>query len=256
MLQRLLPWGLLVAVCITASILVWEKHKEIAALNLDLSVALQKLSDVDKTVAVLNSQLLEKDKEIQALKLVQSQSALSGIALHAIGVHEGKELPGVDYSPWWAKCEGAEFKHLPKQQASSACHTKYAGQSQEKVVKIDVSDATRPMVLALSAYNKVHWQVKVAPGVDIRKVILGGYHAQRVSGLPETTIEAYTYESSPCPKCFQKSEHFYSYEAPSPKLRAIAGIEITSFQGKYSGESFSIFAGMPSIAPQATDNKK
>lgn len=115
----------------------------------------------------------------------------------------------------------------------------------EKEIIVKISDTTSPIILALTAYEKTLWKVSIKRGVKIVKVILGGYHSQRVTGLsPKTPIEAYTYDPSPCDNCWQGPEYFYSYKTPPKELGKITGLPVTSFQGRYSGSEFSIFPGI------------
>jgi hypothetical protein len=73
---------------------------------------------------------------------------------------------------------------------SGDCHQKYAGIRFEKEIIVNVSDDSSPIVLALTAYDKTHWKVSLRGGARLAKVILAGYHSQRVSGIPpDTPIE-------------------------------------------------------------------
>jgi hypothetical protein len=221
-------------------------------LSVELTAGQQKIQELSKALSEVQAQLDIKEKDYQALKTLYAQSSNAAPALHVVGVYEGKTPPGGDDRPWWAKCDGYPGAKKPadlSREAQLECHRKYAGEQSEKEVVLDVSDSTRPMILALTAYDKTHWKVKLSPGVEIKKVILAGYHAQRVSGVPEgTPIETFTNDPSPCPRCIQGGRHFYSYESPPMELREITGLEVTSFQGKYKGESFSIFPGIRSFS--------
>jgi hypothetical protein len=128
---------------------------------------------------------------------------------------------------------------------TSSCHQKYAAHRVEKEVVVNVSDDSRPIVLALTAYNRTHWKVILEGSVRITKVILAGYHSQRVSGIPAgTPIETYTHDPSPCERCWQSGEYFYSYRSPPAQLKEITELEVTTFQGRYEGYEFSIFPGI------------
>lgn len=172
-------------------------------------------------------------------------------ALHVIGVYEGQTPPGVDDRPWWAKCNDDQKDKQPSAAPASPsieCHQKYARKHTEKEIVVNVSDDNRPIVLALTAYDRTHWKVSLKGGVELTKVILAGYHSQRISGIPaETPIETYTYDPSPCERCWQGAKYFYSYESPPRQLKEITGLEITSFQGRYKGTEFSIFPGIRKI---------
>ena len=163
--------------------------------------------------------------------------------LHVIGIYQGETPPGVDDRPWWAKC-----KDDRTERAMLECHARYADQATEKEVVVYVSENSKPIVLALTAYDKTHWKVSLKKGVNITKVILGGYHSQRVSGVPEATvIETYTHDPSPCPRCWQSGNYFYSYENPPQQLRSITGLEVSTFQGRYKGSEFSIYPGLKRV---------
>lgn len=167
--------------------------------------------------------------------------------LHAIGVYEGT-YPDDDGQPWHAKCGQLGFLN---------CHQNMTQRKRELggevVVNISITD--RPLVLAFSAYDKTKWIVKPEKGVTLEKVILSGYHPQSIEGIAEDTpIEVYTYEESPCPKCYQGSVYFYSYRSVPDKLTAIAGMSATTWQGEYKGKEFSI---LPDVTqPDTPENHK
>lgn len=169
-------------------------------------------------------------------------------ALHVIGVYQGQTPPGVDDRPWWAQCND-DLKDKQQTVApappSIECHRKYAGMRTEKEIIVNVTDDTRPIILALTAYDRTLWKVTLKEGVRLTKVILAGYHAQQVSGLPpDTPIETYTYDPSPCERCWQGAPYFYSYQGSPAQLKEITGLEVTSYQGRYKGTEFSVFPGM------------
>ena len=172
-------------------------------------------------------------------------------ALHVIGVYEGQTPPGGDDRPWWAKCNDGQNEEQPRAvptPPSIECHQKYAGMSTEKEIAVSVSDDSRPIVLAFTAYDRTLWVVSLKSGVKLTKVILAGYHSQRVSGIPpETPIETYTHDPSPCKRCWQGAKYFYSYEGAPGQLREITGLEVTSFQGQYKGTAFSIFSRIEKV---------
>lgn len=160
--------------------------------------------------------------------------------LHAIGVYEGTD-PEDDGRPWHSKCGQLELLECRKR----------ISQKKREVggrVIVNVSIIDRPLILAFCAYDKTKWIVKLENGVSIEKVILGGYHAQSVEGIPENTpIEVYTHDSSPCARCYQGNTSFYSYKDVPSELKNISEIPPTSWQGKYKGLEFSIFPGMKQL---------
>lgn len=169
-------------------------------------------------------------------------------ALHVVGVYQGEEPTGLNESSWWAKCNyrtsnitSASDEPLSEEdQYYDYIHT-------EKEVIVYLADERQPTILSLSAYDRTHWKVCVKGKAKIKKVILAGYHKQRVSGLhKDTPIEVYTYYRSPCKGCTHNiyRKHFHSYKNPSSQLKEITGLEPKSFQGRYIGSEFYIFPGI------------
>ncbi len=150
---------------------------------------------------------------LQLLAVVLISHMITGCAttpaLHVIGVYEGQPPSGVD--------------------------------DVEKEVVVTLGDDSKPVVLALTAYDRTLWKLDLKTGVKLIKVILGGYHSQRVVGISaETPVETYTYDPSPCEQCWQGTGYFYSYEQPPERLKDITGLRVTSFQGRYQAAEFSI----------------
>ncbi|MDH3359914.1 MAG: hypothetical protein OEL55_03500, partial [Desulfobulbaceae bacterium] len=174
------------------------------------------------------------------LSLITTGCATTPV-LHVIGVYEGQTPAGADDRPWWAKSHNSTDPSVDNRRESSKKRA-------EKEISVEISDDTKPIILALTAYDKTLWKVSLKEGVKLIKVILGGYHSQQVTGIPpQTPIEAYTYYPSPCEKCWQSGEYFYSYKNPPKQLKKITGLEPTSFQGRYRGSKFSIFPEMKKI---------
>lgn len=167
------------------------------------------------------------------------------ISLHVIGVYEGALPPGTDDRPWWAICKDGSTDKTIKldERASRECFKKYA--SIEREIAVTVTDIGHPMVLALMSQEAGHWNLKLKDGVKVVKVILSGYRAQRISGMPPNTpLEIYTYEPSACDQCKLISAYLHGdvegHKAMSPQLQQVIGLPVTTFQGRYSGAEFSI----------------
>lgn len=108
---------------------------------------------------------------------------------------------------------------------------------------VKVTDKSRPIVLALCAYNPSKWTIQLAPGVRLRRVIVGGYHSQKVVGVPEgTPLSIYTYEDGTGGfHAYKKDEPEYAKAAR--KLRDVTGLDVTTFQGAYQCSRTPIVVG-------------
>ena len=174
--------------------------------------------------------------------------------LHMIAVHEGepnkekhdkyckKTAPDADAAPLTEAPRPPSFE-MPRISGECVTINRY------REVKVNVSDKSSPLVLALNAYNFVTWIIKADPGVVIKKVILIGYHTQKITGISNNVpVEVYTYEPSPCPKCWQgnwrEDMDYYSRKESPKELKAISELPIATFQWRYTGGEFSIYTGM------------
>jgi hypothetical protein len=111
---------------------------------------------------------------------------------------------------------------------------------------VEVRPTGRPLVLVLCAYEPVKWDLRVAPGARLQKVLLSGYYGQDVSGVPEgVPVEEYTQ---------RKSSHFWAYSRQGESYREmertverLAGLPVSTFQGRYAykGQPFVVGPGDP-----------
>ncbi|HSI45907.1 MAG TPA: hypothetical protein VK950_06990 [Methylophilus sp.] len=189
-------------------------------------------------------------------KAIHTESAASAIqhtpanaepaaVLHVIGVYQGALPDSADIRPWWAQCKAAKRAAGDNTPLKPNECGEFLNQSrQHRSVTVNISDDSSPIVLGLMSYEPVTWKIEIAPGVNIRKVILAGYHQQRVDGVVPTQIDVYTYERSECDRCVQKDDYFYSYQHVPVEMEAAAGLKAKSFQGNYTGGRYVVFKGM------------
>lgn len=172
-------------------------------------------------------------------------AAESSVALHVIGVYQGTLPPEADQRPWWAQCQAARAaagKLGPL--VPGECDAFLLAGRDQRIVTVNITDDSKPMILGLMAYEPVTWHIQLAPGVVIQKVILGAYHTQRIVGLDEVQVDVYSYDNIACPRCIQKGHALYSYEHVPLEMELVAGMRATSFQGNYTGGTYQIFKGM------------
>ncbi|MGQ3170778.1 MAG: hypothetical protein ACT6RZ_10770 [Methylophilus sp.] len=165
--------------------------------------------------------------------------------LHVIGVYQGALPASADKRAWWAKCQAA--KRAAGDHAAikpNECGDFLSQPHVQRTVTVNISDDSSPVVLGLMSYEPATWQIELAPGVQLRKVIMAGYHQQSVTGVGDRQIDVYTYERSECERCVQKGGHFYSYQQVPAKMEAAAGLKAKSFQGNYTGGRYVVFKGM------------
>jgi hypothetical protein len=151
----------------------------------------------------------------------QEQSAGTGPQLHVIGIRQAK--PGAD------------------------------GQ---KSVQVRV---TRPgsSVLVLSAHGQTTWNVQVAPGAQVERILVNGNEEQRVNAPQGVPIEIHDRTQS------RKTIGPFGYEWPSlssdrlvTAAEKLAGRELTSFRGCSEAASFEIGEPGPLKPPNPVSNRQ
>lgn len=93
---------------------------------------------------------------------------------------------------------------------------------------VDVQLTKQPIVLALASCDPVKWQVQLADGAVVQKVVVCGGHAQEIKGLPKSVpvIDAGRFFA------YSKSD-WRRYTDFTSKLGAKTGLDVATFQGGY-----------------------
>jgi predicted esterase len=141
----------------------------------------------------------------------------------------------------------------------------YSQGNASRPVDVEVRATPNPVVLALTAYDSVVWNVKVAPGARISAVVASGYFPQEIDGVPAGVP---FYRSGPDPSSHfggragpRAREYFYAYEAGTDEYRRTAsaledltGLRIATFQGENAGTAFVVDGtrGVPAQAGAGT----
>lgn len=168
--------------------------------------------------------------------------------IHTIGVYEAGDPP--EAKPWWQNCGNA-----PNQPSDLECFEKMKADDRNKSIKVNIETSNQPIVLVLTAYDPVRWQINVSRRQKIEAVIISGYYAQKYQGLPENVpVYLYTHTPPDCERCIigANAESFYAYELSNlntinEQLMKITGRPTTTFQGAYKGYQFSISNLTPKI---------
>jgi hypothetical protein len=112
-------------------------------------------------------------------------------------------------------------------------------------VNLHIERQNQPIILALSAYEPVDWNVTLATNVKLEKIIINGYHDQKVSGVSNVPIEEFSYKGTGN----YLGKFAYKWDKFSPnsqtvslvtKLEQLTNTNLTSFQGCYRGTTFTI----------------
>lgn len=111
---------------------------------------------------------------------------------------------------------------------------------------VNVNPSDRPGILALTSYHTVNWDVRLAEGANLQKVIVSSYDpSRRPTNLPEhIPVELYSYPSRP-PWLYAYRRDLRAFPHTARALKTLTGQTPTTFQGqyRYAGMPFTIGAG-------------
>lgn len=189
-----------------------------------------KFSDIDREIARLQT----SGESQAAVKLAKTLSAFKeqfagkpitstpeNAEVHVVGVYEGM-LPGG---------KAREFRQHPSGEAT-----------------VDIQYTSAPIILVLCAYEPVKWTVKSGKDVKFKRVILGGYYKQEITGLPDNVEIVQNQRDESSDGIYfayrQDEEHYLKL---AKQLRKATGQEVTTFQGAYR------YAGSPFVIGEAND---
>lgn len=101
------------------------------------------------------------------------------------------------------------------------------------VVKVTIGPGSTPLVLVLSSYEPVRWNVQNTAGRKIAAVLLSGYHESEAAGLAGTQVLKIG------------SGHAYKLDSPEYKqlkseVARYVSSPVVSFQGRYEGQEFAV----------------
>ena len=119
-------------------------------------------------------------------------------------------------------------------------------ETESRRVFVEVRPTEKPLVLVLTSYMSVDWQVRLAADARIKKVIVSGYFEQALSGVPPSIpVENRSYYPTDASR--RKGGWFWAFEWNRPQWREMArnlnestGLAVATFQGAYQGLSFVV----------------
>jgi hypothetical protein len=174
-------------------------------------------------------------------KLAEKTAFISPISSTANCGLDGSE----DFSAYIGSSSGNKELHLIGVYEANADH-KNRNYLSKSAIEIKVERRNKPIILALSAYEPVQWNITIEPGAIIEKIIVNGYHNQTVSGVSGIPIEEHSYEETGN----SLGDFIYNMWAATPessnppslvtKLEQRNRTSLTSFQGCYRGTNFTI----------------
>lgn len=115
----------------------------------------------------------------------------------------------------------------------SANASKRSGESRTGQIEVHIRRSSKPVVLVLSSYEPVRWNLVSEPGARISAVLLSGYYQSQVVGAGTTRVitlgRSFAYQTGTT-----------QYMALENDVARLIGKRINLFQGRYDGSSFSV----------------
>jgi hypothetical protein len=146
-------------------------------------------------------------------------------------------------STFYTPSDSDQELHLISVYEANANHS--YGNHPTGIAEVKITRQDKPIVLALSSYEPVKWQLQLAPGVQIEKIILNGYHDQQIAGVSGIPVEEYSYQDTGnylgnFPYRWESSSDSATDPGLVSQLNQLTGTPLTSFQGCYRGTEFKI----------------
>jgi hypothetical protein len=117
---------------------------------------------------------------------------------------------------------------------------------------VEVRATGRPVVLVLCAYEPVKWDVRVAPGARLEKVLLGGYYDQEAVGVPAgVPVEEHAHAAGTPDYFFAYTRDGDAYPRMARTVRKLTGLPVTTFQGRYAFAGKTIVVGPGNVLWEA-----
>ena len=147
-----------------------------------------------------------------------------------------------DFSSYVGSSNGNKELHLIGVYEATSEHGN--GNRATGAIEVKVERRNKPIILALSAYEPVNWNVTLEPGAVIEKIIVNGYYNQTVSGVSGVPIQVHTEEATGnfIGNFIYKWGATPESNTPSlvTQLEQMNGTSLTSFQGCYRSTNFNI----------------
>jgi hypothetical protein len=119
------------------------------------------------------------------------------------------------------------------------------------IAEVEVRVTDRPVVLALSAYEPIRWKVKIAEGVRVERIFLGGYGDQLLdpppAGVPVETHVARAGDQQSFYLFPRSGRDGESNTRAEERLRELAGMPVATLQGAYR------YGGQPVVVGPADE---
>jgi hypothetical protein len=101
-----------------------------------------------------------------------------------------------------------------------------------------------PMVLALSSYDPIQWNVTLEPGAQVKKIIMASYEVSSVSAPAGIPIDTFIFEKGGellgCAIKWPNAPGGCDTQILVKNVEGVAGLALTSFGGCYAGSTFAL----------------
>ncbi|HLG42754.1 MAG TPA: hypothetical protein VI643_05265, partial [Planctomycetota bacterium] len=103
-------------------------------------------------------------------------------------------------------------------------------------VKVFVPATRGPIVLVLTAYETVRWNVEASPGAKIERILIGGYEVPAKGAMPAgVSIQVRSTVGGDTPSFYSYEEDDEEFAETRNVVRDLTGKEIATTTGQYTG---------------------
>jgi hypothetical protein len=118
------------------------------------------------------------------------------------------------------------------------------GQRTGGVARVSVEASSGPIILVLSAYADTVWELELAAGARLQRIILGGYKDQTLVDPPAgVPVEKHTHAGNANDFFLCHTREDVEFVKMSARLKELTGLDITTFQGAYGAGQAAVVVG-------------
>jgi hypothetical protein len=193
---------------------------------------------LDKFIADATEQAnLRKLEMFQRNEALQQGQGVPGAPNMVAGSYGSSDSAGTRMAgqrmagPFGEMAKDAQIESIGVYQGARLAHS--SNSTENGIVEVRVRRSPKPILLILSSYESVRWNLSLEPGARLAGVLVSGYKTSQVTGNGSARVMviggSYAYKMDSA-----------DYLALNAGVQRLTGKPIHYFQGRYEGASFSV----------------
>ncbi|MEM9657217.1 MAG: hypothetical protein AAF961_02545, partial [Planctomycetota bacterium] len=108
---------------------------------------------------------------------------------------------------------------------------------------VRVTDVSGPITLVVCAYEASTWNIEADDGVDLQRIIVGGYHDQKLTSSPQEVPVDFSVHDQGTGGFFTYGEYTDGHDGAVERLKQYTPLPIATLTGAYNAPRSTILVG-------------